>query len=172
MPNGVDSSSWVLLRAATAVAIAISVGGCQSVTGADPPEPARTPPRTPPPSQSDGNIAWLGVRYGDLGFHSVDKDLRPVVVVNYGDPTLPDRGSGDVWHFPLQVLAAPRRAETRRRLQRFLGAGVVTKLGISYGCRHPQDLDALPVLTATHRIEITGRDCPDLLRASRQLRLL
>jgi len=166
--NGVDSSSWVLLRAAAAVAIAIGVGGCESVTDADPPEPARTPP----PSQSDGNIAWLGARYGDLGFHSVDQHLRPAVFVNYGDPTPPDPGSGDVWHFPLQVMTAPRRAETRRRLQRSLGAGIMTKLGISYGCRHPQRPRRVAVLTATQRIEITGRDCPDLLRASRHLRRL
>lgn len=167
MPNGVGRRSWVLLRAAAAVVVAIGVGACDSVTDDDPPKPVRTPP----PSPSDGNIAWLGARYGDLRFHSVDKHLRPALFVNYGDPTPPDPGSGDVWHFPLQVMTAPRRAETRRRLQRSLGSGVVTKLGVRYGCRRSQGPQRVGVLTATQRIEITGRGCPDLLRASRHLKL-
>lgn len=80
MPNGVGRRSWVLLRAATAVVVAIGVGACDSFTDDDPP----TPVRTPPPSPSDGNIAWLGARYGDLRFHSVDEHLRPALFVNYG----------------------------------------------------------------------------------------
>ena len=157
-----------MLRAATAVVVAIGVSACDSVTDDGPPKPGRTSP----PSASDGNIAWLGARYGELRFHSVDEHLRPALLVNYGDPTPPDPGSGDVWHFPLQVMTAPRRAETRQRLQRSLGAGGLTKLGTRYGCRRPHGPRRVAVLTETRRIEISGRDCPDLLRASRHLRLL
>lgn len=166
MPNGV--SRRVLLRAAVASLVAIGVGACDSVSDDGPPKRARTPP----PSQGDGNIAWVGARYGDLRFCSVDEHPRSALFVNYGEPTPPDPGSGDVWHFPLQVMTAPRRADTGRRLQRSLGTGVVTKRGIRFGCRRSQGPQRVAVLTATQRIEITGSDCPGLLRASRQLRLL
>ncbi len=117
-------------------------------------------------------LLWkLGPRYGKLRFHSVDRSRRPLVVVNYGDPRPPDPGSGDWWHFSLTVTTAPRRQETRRRLQRSLGAGVPVALGTRYGCRKPHGPVRIAVLTAAKRLEITASDCRDLLRASRKLRL-
>jgi hypothetical protein len=150
--------------------IASLVAGCGADLGsesADPPKPARTQT----PVQFPGSIAWLGPRLGKLRFHSVDRSRRPLVVVNYGDPRPPDPGSGDWWHFALTVTTAPRRQETRRRLQRSLGAGVPVRLGTQYGCRQAHGPARIAVLTASNRVEITGSDCRDLLRASRNLRL-
>lgn len=146
------------------------VAGCGADAGPEPDDPAK-PARTHTPAQFTESIAWLGPRYGDLRFHSVDRSLRPLVVVNYGDPRPPDPGSGDWWHFSLTVTTAPRRQETRRRLQRSLGAGAPVALGTRYGCRQPRGPARIAVLTATKRFEITGDDCRDLLRASRYLRV-
>ncbi len=133
----------------------------------DPQKPARTRP----PAHDAQKIAWLGRRHGDLRFHSVDRHVRPLVRVNYGEPTPPDPGSGDTWHFALTVTTAPRRPQTRRRLQRSLGAGVPANLGIRYGCRHSTGPMRIAILTATRRYEIAGGECSALLRASRELRL-
>jgi hypothetical protein len=157
-------------RLLVAGCVASLVAGCGTDLGSgseDPPKPART--KTP--AQLAENIAWLGSRYGEMRFHSVDRSRRPVVVVNYGDPRPPDPGSGDWWHFSLTVTTAPRRPETRRRLQRSLGAGVAVRLGTRYGCRELRGPARIALLTVTKRLEITGIACRELLRASRQLRL-
>jgi hypothetical protein len=146
------------------------VAGCGADLGSQSEDPSR-PARTPTPAQFAESIAWLGPRYGKLRFHSVDRSRRPLVVVNYGDPRPPDPGSGERWHFSLTVTTAPRRQQTRRRLQRSLAAGVPVALGTRYGCRQPHGPARIAVLTATKRVEITGSDCRDLLRASRSLRL-
>lgn len=171
-----DQESWEIVhprvkhRLLVGAGIASLVAGCGAELASeseDPPKPART--KTP--VQFAESIAWLGPRYGKLRFHSVDRSRRPLVVVNYGDPRPPDPGSGDWWHFSLSVTTAPRRQETRRRLERSLGAGVPVSLGRRYGCREPHGPARIAVLTATKRLEITGSDCRELLRASRKLRL-
>lgn len=144
----------------------LSACGDSDLAFDDPPRPARTGP----PAHDQQKLAWLGPRHGDLRFHSVDRSTRHRVVVNYGEPTPPDPGSGDTWHFALTVATAPRGRQTRRRLQRSLGAGVPSHLGIRYGCRHSSPPLRVVVLTADRRYEITGRNCSDLLRAGRALR--
>jgi hypothetical protein len=101
----------------------------------------------------------------------VDRRHPPLVVVNYGDPRPPDPGSGDAWHFSLTVTTAPRRQDTRHRLQRTLGTGMPVKLGTRYGCRQRRGPTRIAVLTATKRLELAGSECGDLLRASRELQL-
>jgi hypothetical protein len=155
-----------LLIGASAASVVAGIAACGAELE-DPPEPARTQT----PARSAGKVAWLGPRFGELRFHSVARGPRRVVVVNYGDPRPPDPGSGDWWHFPLTVSTAPRRPQTRGRLQRSLGAGKAARLGTRYGCRRADGPARVAVLTATRRLEITGVECPDLLRASRRLRL-
>lgn len=170
--SGVRRGVRALRTAGAVVVVVPTVLACETVTQHDPPKPARTSP----PAHFDEKIAWLGQRYassryGNLRFHSVDRHRRPMVFVNYGEQTPPDPGRGDVWHFAMTVTTAPRRPQTRRRLQRSLGPGVPVKLGTRYGCRRSGGPRRIAVLTATLRFEIGGSDCRDLLRASHQLQL-
>ena len=159
-----------LLGARAAVVGALALSGCGGFSSdfEDPPKPAKTAP----PTRSDITTAWLGPRFRTMRFHRVERHPRTGVSVYYGEPRPPDPGSGDIWRFPLTISTAPRRPQTRQRLRRSLGAGVNTKLGTRYGCRRAGDPRRVSVLTATVRIEITGVDCPDLIKASRQLRLV
>jgi hypothetical protein len=157
-----------LLAAAVALVASFGLSGCGDELALDLDDPPR-PQRTQPPTQLEAKIAWLGTEFGELSFHSVDRHLPPLSIVRYGEPTPPDPGSGDVWHFALTVSTAPRRRTTKGRLQRSLGTGVPVQLGTRYGCRHADDPRRVAVLTAAVRIEITGLDCSQLLAASRKL---
>ena len=162
--------SRVTHRLLVAAGVASVLAGCGAELGSEAEAP-RKPTRTQTPVHFADSTAWLGPLYGKLRFHSVRRSRRPLVVVNYGDPRPHDPGSGDGWRFSLTVTTAPRRGETRRRLQRVLGAGVPAPLGTRYGCRHAHAPARIAVLTATKRLEITGRDCRHLIRASRHLQL-
>lgn len=157
------------LRAvAVAFVVALGFSACGDELALEFDHPPK-PQRTQPPTHIEEKVGWLGERYGDLRFHSVDQRRRPSIVVRYGDPSPPDPGSGDDWHFPLTVSTTPRRQTTKRRLQRSLGTGVPVQLGTTYGCRRADAPRRVAVLTATMRIEISGGDCSQLLGASREL---
>lgn len=126
------------------------------------------PKRTPPPSNRGTRVAWLGPQYSGLRFHSVS--YGRLARVNYGKPTARDPCSGSGYSFDISVLTAPRRPETRRRLQRSLGAGVPAAVGARYGCRR-SDNPRIALLGATVRIEVTGATCEESIAASRELRL-
>lgn len=157
-----------LSAAAVGLIATFGLAACGDQLALDLNDPPR-PQRTQPPTQLEAKIAWLGPRFGQLRFHSVDRHPPPLIFVRYGEPTPPDPGSGDVWHFALTVSTAPRRQTTARRLRRTLGTGVPVQLGTRYGCRHADAPRRVAVLTATVRIEITRLDCSQLLAASRKL---
>jgi len=160
-------ASHALLATTAAIVLVLGVSACAGDIDSafeDPPRPARTGP----PART--GEAWLGPRHGGLRFYGVQRDRRQVLV-NYGEPTPPDPGSGDWWHFPLTVSTAPRRPQTRGRLQRSLGEGVAVRLGTRFGCRAAARPRRIAVLTRTVRIEVNGLSCAGLRRAARALRL-
>jgi hypothetical protein len=163
-----------VLTAAIAAGLGLGLGlglsACGDSPALDQPEVPK-PARTPPPTRAGEQIAWVGLRYSGLRFHSVQRAGRgPVFAVHYGEPLEVDTGSGREWHFALTVVTAPRREETRRRVRRSLGAGVPVRRGTRYGCRRPGDRARIVVLTATQRFELTGGSCATILRASQDLR--
>jgi len=170
-PSGVRASALVFAMTVIVASVAVGLSACSSdPEGALDCDPGPKPTPSAPPTSRGDTIGWLGLRYGKLRFHSVSRDSSGVSV-NYGTPRPIDPCSGVGYSFPITVLTASRRPETRRRLQRRLGAGVRVKHGIRYGCRRAHGPARIAVLTATLRIEIINGECGALLRASRALRL-